>query len=75
LKKKTSRSIKIKINRNQKNKDQIQNKYKLEDTIEFLKARHKYQIPRERERKGGRGKKFIIVSLTKHATLANIFVI
>jgi hypothetical protein len=58
IEKKTSRSIKIKINRNQKNKDQIQNKYKLEDIIEFLKARHKYQISREREReKRGKRKK------------------
>jgi hypothetical protein len=42
LTKKTLRSIKIKINRNQKNEDQTQNKYKLEDTTEFLKAWHKY---------------------------------
>jgi hypothetical protein len=39
LEKKTSRSIKIKTNRNKKNKDQIQNKYKLEDITEFLKTR------------------------------------
>jgi len=38
LKKTTLRSIKIKTNKNQKNKDQTQNKYKLEDTTEFLKA-------------------------------------
>ena len=38
LKKKTLQSIKIKTNRNQKNEDQIQNKYKLKDTTEFLKA-------------------------------------
>jgi len=39
IKKKTSRSIKIKRNRKKKNKDQIQNKYKLEDITEFLKVR------------------------------------
>ena len=38
IEKKTSRRIKIKINRNKKNKDQIQNKYKLEDITEFLKV-------------------------------------
>ena len=34
--------IYIKKNRNQKNKDQIQNKYKLEAIIEFVKTLHIY---------------------------------
>ena len=38
IKKKTLRSINIKINRNQKNENQTQNKYKPEDTTKFLKA-------------------------------------
>jgi hypothetical protein len=38
LKKKTSRSIKIKAKRNKKNDDQTQNKYKIDDTTKFLKA-------------------------------------
>jgi len=54
-KKKTLRSINIKINRNQKNEDQTQNKYKLEDTTEFLKAWHKYEGLEEKKK--GRRKK------------------
>ena len=43
IKKKTSRSIKIKANINQNNEDKTQNKYKVEDTIKFVKAWHEYQ--------------------------------
>jgi hypothetical protein len=57
--KKTLQSIKIKTNRNQKNEDQTQNKYKLEDTTQFLKAWHRYLGLGEREKKGRRKKKLI----------------
>jgi len=39
-----------KKSKNQKNDDQIQNKYKLDDTTDFLKALHEYQGPGEREK-------------------------
>jgi len=35
--------------KNQKNEDQIQNKYKLKDTIEFVKALHVYRGLGERK--------------------------
>jgi hypothetical protein len=35
-------------NQNQKNEDQTQNKYKLEDTIKFIKALHVYRDKREK---------------------------
>jgi hypothetical protein len=38
IKKKKTFKKHFKKNRNQKNKDQIQNKYKLKNTTEFLKA-------------------------------------
>jgi hypothetical protein len=40
--------MEIEANINQKNKDQTQNKYKIEDTTKFLKVWHGYQGPRER---------------------------
>jgi len=49
LKKTTLKSIKIKTNRNQKNKDQTQNKNTPEDTTEFLKAWHEFQGLGERK--------------------------
>jgi hypothetical protein len=39
-----------KKNRNQTNEDETQNKYKLEDTTEFLKALHEYQGPEEKKK-------------------------
>jgi len=48
LEKKTSRSIKIKANRNKKSEDQTQNKYKMEEKTKFFKAWHKIQDPGER---------------------------
>lgn len=37
------------IEKNQKNEDQVQNKYKLDDTTEFLNVSHEYQDTRERK--------------------------
>jgi len=67
IKKKTLRSINIKINRNQKNENQTQNKYKPEDTTEFLKAWHKYKSLGEKKKV--REKKLIAARLAQHATL------
>jgi len=41
-------------NKNQKNEDQTQNKYKLEDTIKFIKALHVYRDKREKRMRGGK---------------------
>jgi hypothetical protein len=54
-----------------KNEDQTHNKYKVEDTIKFLRAWHKHQGPGERNEWQGKNIKLrrTIAHLVKHVTL------
>jgi hypothetical protein len=45
------KKINFKKHKNQKNEDQTQNKYKIDDTTKFLKVCHKNQGPGDRNEK------------------------
>jgi len=53
------KKINFKKHKNQKNEDQTQNKYKIDDTTKFLKVFHKNQGPGERTK--SKRKKLIVI--------------